>query len=91
VHPENSPVSPEFLFGHTEGPFVSVLSGPGREGLALLQGLLLCGRCGRALTVRYTGNGGINTTYLCNRLRREGLATNDCRSVQSAVGCAVRL
>jgi hypothetical protein len=31
----------------------TVLSGPAREGLALLQGLLLCGHCGRALTVRY--------------------------------------
>jgi hypothetical protein len=25
----------------------TVLSGPPREGLALLQGLLLCGQCGR--------------------------------------------
>ncbi|HEX8798772.1 MAG TPA: recombinase family protein [Terriglobales bacterium] len=58
----------------------TVLSGPAREGLALLQGLLLCGCCGRALTVRYTGNGGIHPTYLCNRLRREGLATKDCMS-----------
>ena len=57
-----------------------LLSGPAREGLALLQGLLLCGHCGRALTVRYTGNGGIYPTYLCNWLRREGLATKDCAS-----------
>ena len=56
----------------------NVLSGPAREGLALLQGLLLCGHCGRALTVRYTGNGGIRPLYQCNRLRREGLATKDC-------------
>jgi len=33
----------------------TVLSGPAREGLALLQGLLLCGHCGRVLTVRYRG------------------------------------
>ncbi len=26
-----------------------------REGHALLQGLLICGRCGYRLTVRYTG------------------------------------
>ena len=32
----------------------TVLAGPAREGLALLQGLLLCGTCGHALTVRYT-------------------------------------
>ena len=57
-----------------------VLSGPAREGLALLQGLLLCGHCGRALTVRYTGNGGIYPCYQCNWLRREGLASKDCMS-----------
>lgn len=58
----------------------TMLSGPAREGLALLQGLLLCGNCGHAITVRYTGNGGIYPTYLCNRQRREGLATKDCMS-----------
>jgi len=57
-----------------------LLSGPAREGLALLQGLLLCGHCGRALTVRYTGNGGIYPCYQCNWLRREGLASKDCIS-----------
>ena len=60
------------------GPMI--LSGPAREGLALLQGLLVCGHCGRALTVRYTSNGGIYPCYLCNRLRREGLASKDCMS-----------
>ena len=58
----------------------TMLSGSAREGLALLQGLLLCGNCGHAITVRYTGNGGIYPTYLCNRQRREGLATKDCMS-----------
>jgi len=58
----------------------TLLAGPAREGLALLQGLLLCGTCGHALTVRYTGNGGIYPCYLCNRLRREGLASKDCMS-----------
>lgn len=55
-----------------------MLNGPAREGLALLQGMLLCGHCGRALTVRYMGNGGIYPCYLCNRLRRDGLAHKDC-------------
>ena len=55
-----------------------MLRGPAREGLALLQGMLLCGHCGRALTVRYMGNGGIYPCYLCNRLRRDGLAHKDC-------------
>ena len=61
----------------------TVLSGPAREGLALLQGMLLCACCGRALTVRYQGNGGIYPTYLCSWKRREGLATKDCISVRS--------
>src|SRR5260370_16068900 len=56
------------------------MAGPASEGLALLQGLMLCGTCGHALTVRYTGNGGIYPCYLCNRLRREGLASKDCMS-----------
>ena len=55
-----------------------VLSGPAREGLALLQGLLLCGHCGRAITVRYAGSGGIYPTYLCRSLGRDGLARKSC-------------
>jgi DNA invertase Pin-like site-specific DNA recombinase len=58
----------------------TVLTGPAREGLALLQGLLLCGTCGRALTVRYLGNGGIYPCYQCNRLRRDGVSRKDCMS-----------
>jgi DNA invertase Pin-like site-specific DNA recombinase len=58
----------------------TVLTGPAREGLALLQGLLLCGNCGRALTVRYLGNGGIYPCYQCNWLRRDGLSSKDCMS-----------
>src|SRR6516165_6515550 len=58
----------------------TMLSGPAREGLALLQGLLVCGNCGHAITVRYTGNSGIYPTYLCNRQHREGLATKACMS-----------
>ena len=61
----------------------TVLSGPAREGLTLLQGLLLCACCGRALTVRYQGNGGIYPVYLCSWKRREGLATKDCLSVRA--------
>jgi DNA invertase Pin-like site-specific DNA recombinase len=57
-----------------------ILSGPAREGLALLQGLLVCGQCGRAITVRYTGNGGIYPCYQCNWLHREGLASKSCMS-----------
>ena len=42
-------------------------SGAAREGRALLQGLLLCGHCGRRLSPRYTGHGGIHPVYECTR------------------------
>ncbi len=47
-------------------------SGPAREGIALLQGLLICGKCGRRMTVRYTGNGGISPVYECKGRWRDG-------------------
>lgn len=52
-----------------------------REGMALLQGLLICGFCGRRLTVRYTGNGGIYPVYQCNWKKREGLDCKSCFSL----------
>ncbi len=61
----------------------TLLKGPAREGLALLQGLLICGCCGRRLTVRYKGNGGLYPTYECNWKRREGLSTRSCMHVRS--------
>ncbi len=63
----------------------TLLSGAAREGLAMLQGLLLCGCCGRKLTVRYKGNGGIYPLYECNWRRREGVATKSCMFVQANV------
>lgn len=61
----------------------TLLSGAAREGLALLQGLLLCGCCGRKLTVRYQGNGGLYPRYECNWRRREGVSTSDCLTVRA--------
>ena len=41
---------------------------PPREGQALLQGLVICGRCGDAMTVRYgTRKGRLVPAYLCQR------------------------
>jgi DNA invertase Pin-like site-specific DNA recombinase len=54
-----------------------------REGLALLQGLLLCARCARRVTVRYTGNGGVYPSYECTRAKLDGFATTHCLSVRS--------
>jgi DNA invertase Pin-like site-specific DNA recombinase len=59
-----------------------ILGGPAREGRALLQGLLICGSCGRRVTVRYTGNGGIYPVYDCNWQRREGLSTTSCMNIR---------
>ncbi len=59
------------------------LAGPVREGLCLLQGLLLCGVCGRRLGVRYTGNGGIYPVYQCVWKHREALASRACLTVSS--------
>jgi DNA invertase Pin-like site-specific DNA recombinase len=43
------------------------LPGAVRNGQALLAGLLRCRRCGRKLTVRYTGNGHDVLRYSCMR------------------------
>jgi DNA invertase Pin-like site-specific DNA recombinase len=56
----------------------TLLCGAAKDGLALLQGLLLCGHCGRRITVRYKGNGGIYPNYECNWRRREALSSNGC-------------
>lgn len=39
--------------------------GAPRDGEALLTGVLVCGRCGRRMTVMYRGTGGQQYTYLC--------------------------
>ena len=54
-----------------------------RAGLALLQGLLLCGRCARHVTIRYKGNGGVYPLYECNRAKMDGFSTSHCLSVPS--------
>lgn len=42
-------------------------AGPAREGPALLQGLVLCGKCGHAMTVRYQRRQGkLSPDYVCS-------------------------
>ena len=43
----------------------------GRGGRALLAGMLCCGRCGRRLTVAYTGRGVPQPVYRCDRANLE--------------------
>ena len=43
-------------------------AGPPREGPALLQGLVICGICGRTMTVRYHHRGGrLTPDYICQK------------------------
>lgn len=59
-------------------------SGPAREGVALLQGLIMCGKCGRKMTVRYTGNGGIAPVYECKGRWEHGTRAT-CTTVPAPV------
>ena len=60
-------------------------AGPPREGPALLQGLVICGRCGQRMTVGYhkRGDGSLIPDYLC---QREGIkhATPICQNITGA-------
>ncbi len=54
--------------------------GPAREGRALLQGLLRCGRCGRRMYVGYGGERAARTLqYRCSRVRTMLAAGPDCQ------------
>src|SRR5262245_19998517 len=53
---------------------------PAREGPALLQGLVMCGMCGRRMTVRYHSQSkGLVPTYLCQQEVKE--AEPICQSI----------
>jgi DNA invertase Pin-like site-specific DNA recombinase len=55
--------------------------GAPREGRALLQGLLRCGRCGRIMQVGYSGPGGNSPRYLCGRAKQLYGAEHGCQSI----------
>jgi DNA invertase Pin-like site-specific DNA recombinase len=54
---------------------------PVREGSALLQGVVLCGGCGRVMSTMYHGG---KATYDCSKSRSDHVATPRCRSVMAA-------
>jgi len=60
-------------------------AGPAREGPALLQGLVVCGKCGKRMTVNYHKrcNGEPQPDYHC---QREGIATGTppCQTICGA-------
>ncbi len=51
-----------------------------REGVALLQGIVLCGQCGRRMTVRYF-NDGSHPLYECSQAHTQ-LAVKVCQTVR---------
>jgi DNA invertase Pin-like site-specific DNA recombinase len=64
--------------------------GSPRMGGALLQGLVICGKCGRRMSPRYYGDGGKRASYDCNQLRKQDAHFGICWSVAaSAIDAAV--
>jgi excisionase family DNA binding protein len=55
--------------------------GAAREGAALLQGIVRCGRCGRRMQVAYSGNGGRVPRYACVRAHHLHGTDHACQSL----------
>ena len=63
-----------YAAGHTGAP---------RQGTALLQGIAVCGRCGRRMSLRYTGPKGDYPVYCC-RADRDHKAGPLCQEVRAS-------
>jgi excisionase family DNA binding protein len=55
--------------------------GAPREGTALLQGLLRCGKCGRIMQTGYSGAKGNSPRYVCARAQQLYAAEHGCCSI----------
>ncbi|MHC5747932.1 MAG: recombinase family protein [Nostoc sp.] len=55
-----------------------------REGFALLQGLVICGKCGRRMSPRYHGTGGCRAAYECSQARKLDGSMGVCWTVAGA-------
>jgi excisionase family DNA binding protein len=55
--------------------------GAAREGTALLQGIVRCGRCGRRMQVAYSGNNGRVPRYACVRAHHLHGVAHACQSL----------
>jgi len=65
---EQYEASQEQLLANATARGADRAAGPAREGTALLQGLAVCGKCGRRMTVRYhTRHGAEVPDYQCMR------------------------
>jgi DNA invertase Pin-like site-specific DNA recombinase len=74
----------KLLLGNAAAHGADRAAGPAREGTALLQGLAICGRCGRRMTVRYHTRRGVEVPdYQCqNRCIQDGAAR--CQTIPGA-------
>ncbi len=58
---------------------------PPREGPALIQGIILCGLCGKRMTVRYYSRGGkLFPEYQCIRAKVNECLPKPCQSIPGA-------
>lgn len=58
---------------------------PPREGPALLQGIVICGMCGKRMTVRYhQRRDELIPDYICQRDKIEQAQTRDCQRIPGA-------
>jgi hypothetical protein len=75
----------KLLLGNATAHGEDRAAGPAREGTALLQGLAICGRCGRRMTVRYHTRRGVEVPdYQCmSRCIQDGAAR--CQTIPGAV------
>ncbi len=75
--------SEQLTRNHTSGISDGQLGTP-REGSALLQGLVICGKCGRRMSPRYYGTGGQRASYECNQQRKQDGQVGTCWTVAAA-------
>ena len=75
----------KLLLGNATAHGEDRAAGPAREGTALLQGLAICGRCGRRMTVRYHTRRSVQVPdYQCmNRCIQDG--GQRCQNVPGGV------
>jgi recombinase/recombinase-like zinc beta ribbon protein/MerR-like DNA binding protein len=74
----------QLLLGNAQAHAPERDKGPAREGSALLQGLAICGRCGRRMTVRYHTRRGVEIPdYQCVRACIDN-ADRRCQTVPGA-------
>jgi DNA invertase Pin-like site-specific DNA recombinase/transposase len=71
----------ERLRSNWRAPLTVATGGAVREGAALLQGLIRCGRCGRRMQVAYSGGHGTVRRYSCHQAQRMQASEHACQSL----------